>query len=93
MIQKRLPKKSGQGRAGFTLIETMIAGSLFVGIGYVLIMSSRASERSHQTVAMNVESNGTLREITQRLRDELRAARLESVALDQPAGGNATLRF
>ena len=76
-----------RARAGFTLVETMIASTLFVGLGYVLLMSSQASERSHRTVSMNVESNGTLREVTDRLRDELRSARRATIQkqLDQLA--------
>lgn len=80
-------------RSGFTLIEIVLASTIFVGIGYVLIMSSRASEQSHRTVSMNVESNSTLRKVTGRLRDELRSANRETLQLDQPGAGNATLRF
>lgn len=83
----------GRKRAGFTLVETMLASTLFVGVGYVLIMSSRASEQSHRTVSMNVESNGTLREVTDRLRDELRSACRDTLQLVQPNAGNARIRF
>ena len=84
---------AGEHRSGFTLVETLIASTLFVGIGYVLIMSTRASEQSHRMVSQNVASNGTLRDVSQRLQDELRAARLSSLTLDQPSNGNATIRF
>lgn len=80
-------------RAGFTLIETILASTLFVGIGYVLIMSTKASEQSHKTVSRNVASNDNVRAVSKALRDELRAARLSTITLDQPAAGNATIRF
>ncbi|QDV06529.1 hypothetical protein Poly30_20390 [Planctomycetes bacterium Poly30] len=85
--------RDSRGRAGFTLVETILASTLFVGVGYVLLMSSQASQQSHRTVSMNVESNGTLREFTDHFQDELRSANRETLVLDQPAAGNATLRF
>lgn len=89
----RQPRRSPRGRAGFTLLETVLASTLFVGIGYVLVMSTRASEQSHKTVSQNVASNNNVREVSQGLRDELRSARLSTITLNQPSGGNATLRF
>lgn len=89
----RRPHSRAQRGAGFTLIEMMIASTLFVGVGYVLLMSSRASERSHQTVSRNVESNDKLREVTARLQDELRSARSSTIELTQPFAGTATIEF
>lgn len=71
----------------------MLASTLFVGIGYVLVLSTRAGGQSHETVTQNVASNDSVRELSARLRDELRSARLSTITLNQPTAGNATLRF
>ena len=86
-------RRSASSRSGFTLIEVILASTLFVGIGYVLIMSTRASEQSHRTVVRNAASNDTLREVSKSLQDELRAARSSTLVLTQPTNGNATIRF
>ena len=86
-------ERPARNRSGFTLIETVLASTLFVGIGYVLIMSTRASEQSHRTVSQNAASNDSLREVSQTLRDELRSARRSTIQLNQVTGGNATIRF
>ncbi len=70
----------------------MIATTMFVGIGYVLSLSMRASASSHTTVVTNAASNVDLRESTESLRDELRGARPDSITV-QRIGGNDQLTF
>lgn len=78
--------------AGVSLIEVSIASVMFVGMGYVLSLSMRASERSHDTVQSVATGNEEVRATTVSLRDELRSARASSISVAE-YGGFAHLRF
>lgn len=73
-------------RRGISLVEVVLAAMIFAGIGYVLVLTLQASERSHETVVSNAASNADLRENTTTLRDELRGAQPTSIVHEQVNG-------
>lgn len=88
----RHPRHSRPGRRGVSLLEVVLAATLFTGIGYVLSLSMRASDQSYGTVASSVEANAEIRAFTVLFTDELKGARQASIAAADN-GGFSTIEF
>lgn len=73
-------------------MEVVLASTIFTGIGYVLSLSMRASDQSYGTVASSAAANEEMRELTHLVSDELKAARFDSVDV-QDVGGFSQLQF
>lgn len=83
----------GRGsRAGISVVEMLLAVTVFSGVGYVLSMTLTASEATHDTVERTAEMNASVRDCIGSMRDELRAARAASIVVDD-VGGFARLTF
>jgi len=76
----------GGSRAGISVVEMLLAVTVFSGIGYVLTMTLSASESTHDTVERTAEMNRSVRETIRSMSDELRAARAASVVVDDVGG-------
>lgn len=74
-----------------SLVEVTIASTLFAGLGYVLLLSLRVSESSHESVASNADASEELRETASVMREELRSALMSSVSVMSPPGGTSVL--
>lgn len=70
----------------------MVSSTIFMGIGYVLTLSMRASDQSYDTIIETSASNGEMRDATAILRDELKAARRDSVVLGN-GGPTSSIEF
>ena len=70
----------------------MVSSTIFMGIGYVLSLSMRASDQSYDTIIDTSASNEDMREATAILRDELKAARRDSVVLLN-GGATSSIEF
>lgn len=98
----RPSQRFGASRRGLTLIELTIAMSVFLVVGYVLARSVEMSRDVHGSVEAVANDNADLREVVQRVGDDLRVARTatvdvvtlptgdQQVTLEQPivVGGN-----
>lgn len=67
--------------AGFTLIELMVAVSIFSVLGYALTSALSISIGSQKTVDTASQVNRTLREMTGQLTNEFRLTRDDSIAV------------
>lgn len=70
-------------RRGLSLVEVVLASTLFTGIGYVLALSMRASDQSYATVTSGVAANTEIRAFTTCMADELKGARAATVDVAQ----------
>ena len=75
------PTSLSTARAGVSLLEVVVASTIFVGLGYVLALSVRVSNASKDTVEDVAVANASMRETTTLLRDELRAARASTLTV------------
>ncbi len=80
-----LGARSGN-RKGMSLIEVILASTMFTGVGYVLSMGMRASDQSFDTVVNSSEANKDLRDLTAVFVDELKAAQRSTIEVTQQAG-------
>ena len=78
-------------RAGVTLIEALLATSVFLVIGGSLTMAAVTAQRSHAAVMGGTMRNRSLRESASRIRADLRAASDATVTVGVSADGNAML--
>jgi prepilin-type N-terminal cleavage/methylation domain-containing protein len=85
------PRRAGlraRRRAGFTLIETMVALSIFAALGYGLAIVVRIGNHSQLTVTRMAAEDRSLRAATDTLLADLRVASDTSIAVAVLADGN-----
>jgi hypothetical protein len=82
----------GSRRRGLSLVEVVLASTIFTGIAYVLSLSMRANDQSYDTILQTSDSNAAMREMTTVLSDELKAASRPTIQV-QDFGGFSRLEF
>lgn len=82
-----------RGAAGFTLLETLIAASIFSIVGYTIAAAFTLGTGTQRTVAQIAGSNQSLRKASSALTDELRATSDARITVTPMVGGNDQLDF
>ena len=90
---KERRQRGSRGTAGFTLVEMIVAGSLFGLIGYGLLRAVDMGSGSQRSVMRVASENSTLRRASSRLRDEMRDCSESSLTITPLEGGNHQLEF
>ncbi len=80
-------------RSGFTLIEMVISMSIFVVIGYGLVVALKAGRNSAQAVHDISDADHGLRTATSKLIDELGSSADTQITVTTLADGNNQVRF
>lgn len=80
-------------RAGFSLVEMMIALGMFSVLGLGLAMASRAGSQASETVATATTENGNIRDVTRLLVQELTTARDADIVVNALLDGNDEMTF
>ena len=88
-------KHSLRSRAGFTLLEVVVATASFATIGYVLLFAVKASTDSQSAIYGSTEQHRMLRRASRSLLDELAMASDDTITVAQSQGTNSptTLTF
>jgi len=86
-------KSAGSVRAGFSLVELMAAIAVFGIVGYTLAGSVGLARRAQTTVSRTVDSNVAVRDVSTRLRAELKATGDARIVLATLGDGNQSLSF
>ncbi|MEW6074436.1 MAG: prepilin-type N-terminal cleavage/methylation domain-containing protein [Planctomycetota bacterium] len=81
------------GGAGFTLVEVMVSAALFCLVAYALLQAVTAARNSHESVLMAAAENEEIRSAAALLRDELRLASADNLAVTTLEGGNHEVAF
>lgn len=79
--------------AGFTLLESTIALSIFAVVGYGLAVAVDVGKDSQSMVIRESEDHRTMRTVVKTLADELRSSADDQVTVTVLADGNHQLRF
>lgn len=82
-----------EARAGFTLIESVIALVIFTALGYGLCIAAAVGSNSQREVSRVAAENKSLRDAIGSLTDELRSTSDANVTTALLADGNTRLRF
>jgi len=80
-------------RGGFTILEMVIASSIFVVLAYVLVAATRAGEGSQGAVTTTIERSESLRSARGSLANELRTTSDDVITVEELADGNDELTF
>ncbi len=80
-------------RAGFTLLESIVALVAFTVIGGALALATRAGQQTERSVVDEASESHALRSVTRALTDELRSSSDTRISVTALAGGNDSLRF
>lgn len=89
----RLTRRTGKRSAGFTLLESSVALSIFAVVGYGLAVAVDVSKDSQETVLRGVDENRTLRTAVKSLVDEMRVSADAQVSVTALQDGNSRVRF
>ncbi len=82
-----------KARAGFTLLESIVALVVFSAIGGALALATRAGQQTERSVANEAAGSRSLRSVTRALTDELRSSCDTRIVVTALADGNDSLRF
>jgi prepilin-type N-terminal cleavage/methylation domain-containing protein len=91
MKMRHASKRSS--RSGFTLIESMVAITLFAIMGYALTVAVSIGNHSQKMVLNMASEDRSLRASTMMMLQELRTARGASMAVTTLADNNSQLEF
>lgn len=80
-------------RAGLTVLEMVIATSIFVVVGYALVGAVQMGSSSQQTVYQVVSSNEDVREANTALTEELKTGGDSTVTVTTLGDGNHEMTF
>ncbi len=80
-------------RAAFTMIEVVIAAAIFSVIGIILLGATNMAFSSERTISQAASQNDELRNGAGSLRDELRSAQAETIAIDVLGDNNHQVTF
>ncbi len=80
-------------RAGFTLLESIVALVVFSAIGGALALATRAGQQTERSVAGEAAESRSLRSVTRALTDELRSSCDTRIVVTALPDGNDALRF
>lgn len=80
-------------RSGFTLLEMMVALSIFAVVGYGLAVAVDVGKDSQTTVLREIDENQTLRTAVNSLIDEIRVSADGQIAVAALPDGNHRVRF
>jgi prepilin-type N-terminal cleavage/methylation domain-containing protein len=80
-------------RAGFTLLETTVALSIFALVTAGLLSIVRVGARSQQNVIERAENGRSMRDVSSQLIDELRQTSDGEITVTALADGNSQLTF
>lgn len=78
-------------RAGFTLLEVMVAIVVFLAVGYGLTQAVGLADRSHGLVTRGSTLNASMRDTTGRLRSELQLASASRMTVETLPSGSHQL--
>ena len=87
------PPSTGRRSSGFTLLEMVVAMTLFSVIGYTLMSAVRMAHQSHRAVVASTIENGNRRKASTRLIEELASANSASIQVVTGAGVNDSIAF
>jgi prepilin-type N-terminal cleavage/methylation domain-containing protein len=87
------PRNSSARRAGFTLIEVLVALTLFSVLGYSVALAVGVGEQSRGAVADVVDQAQELRAASTALMADLRATSADRIAIANGADGNHSVRL
>ena len=87
------PRSRGTQSSGFTLLEMIVALTLFSVIGYTLMSAVRMAHQSHSAVVASTIENGNRRKASTRLMDEFTSANSTSIQVVSGAGVNDSVTF
>lgn len=82
-----------RGRRGFSLLEIMVATTIFSVVGYALSAAMNMAKNSHAVVVRAVSDNGSLRDGLTAVSDDMQTAGEESIEVVQLEGGNSSVDF
>lgn len=82
-----------QRRAGFSLVETVIAMGGFLVVAYALVVTLDIGRDTEQLVRTGAVQNREIRAASRRLVDELRSSRDSAISVTTLADGNHELTF
>jgi prepilin-type N-terminal cleavage/methylation domain-containing protein len=87
------PRGSAPARAGFTLLESIVALTIFAMLGYGLTVVVGLGHHSQRTVANMSAEDRSLRAATTAMIDELRVSSDSTITVTPLADGNHQVRF
>lgn len=88
----RLIQQSSR-RAGFTLVEVMIASAILAVVGFGITQGLDLAQGSHDTVNKTAGDNKDLRDSFKLMREELKSSRDALITVGASADGNANVAF
>ena len=91
MRMQRVSKR--RSRAGFTLLESMVAITLFAIIGYALTVAVSIGNHSQKMVLNMASEDRSFRSATMKLMQELRATRDDRIVVTDLGDGTSQLDF
>jgi len=90
---RAVSRSTGKRSSGFTLLEMVVALTLFSVIGYTLMSAVRMAHQSHRAVVASTIENGNRRKACTRLIEELASANSASIQVVTGAGVNDSITF
>jgi type II secretory pathway pseudopilin PulG len=78
---------------GYTIIETLVAATIFSVVGYALLLAVRLGAGSQQEVIRVATESQSLRDSTRKLSEELRQANDSQITVTELPDGNSELTF
>lgn len=78
-----------RSRAGFSLVEVLVAMTAFAGLGMILVMTLKAAADSQRAIVLRAEEHRIVRRASRTLMDELGYASEDSIVFALAAGQGA----